>query len=125
MVAGPPRHIGLGATSPTTYYPPFHVARTFATTALGAAIVPARAAAQGLPAACVAVARPGPPRRPALVPRPPGRHPGPPRLPRCHRPCAPCPPHADPAANLIGEAALGLLLAVALALAARAPGHAG
>jgi FMN-dependent oxidoreductase (nitrilotriacetate monooxygenase family) len=31
LVAGATRHIGLGATYSTTYYPPFHVARTFAT----------------------------------------------------------------------------------------------
>jgi FMN-dependent oxidoreductase (nitrilotriacetate monooxygenase family) len=31
LVAGATRHIGLGATYSTTYYSPFHVARTFAT----------------------------------------------------------------------------------------------
>lgn len=31
VVAGATRHIGLGATYSTTYYAPFHVARTFAT----------------------------------------------------------------------------------------------
>ena len=31
LVAGATRHIGLGATYSTTYYTPFHVARTFAT----------------------------------------------------------------------------------------------
>lgn len=31
LVAGVTRHIGLGATYSTTYYAPFHVARTFAT----------------------------------------------------------------------------------------------
>ena len=31
LVAGVTSHIGLGATYSTTYYPPFHVARTFAT----------------------------------------------------------------------------------------------
>jgi FMN-dependent oxidoreductase (nitrilotriacetate monooxygenase family) len=31
VVAGVTAHIGLGATYSTTYYPPFHVARTFAT----------------------------------------------------------------------------------------------
>jgi FMN-dependent oxidoreductase (nitrilotriacetate monooxygenase family) len=31
IVAAVTRHIGLGATYSTTYYPPFHVARTFAT----------------------------------------------------------------------------------------------
>ena len=31
VVAGATRHIGLGATYSTTYYSPFHVARTFAT----------------------------------------------------------------------------------------------
>jgi len=31
LVAGATSHIGLGATYSTTYYPPFHVARTFAT----------------------------------------------------------------------------------------------
>ena len=31
IVAGATRHIGLGATYSTTYYSPFHVARTFAT----------------------------------------------------------------------------------------------
>jgi len=31
VVAGATRHIGLGATYSTTYYTPFHVARTFAT----------------------------------------------------------------------------------------------
>src|SRR5436853_3116409 len=30
-IAGATRHIGLGATYSTTYYAPFHVARTFAT----------------------------------------------------------------------------------------------
>src|SRR3954451_25287640 len=31
VIAGATQHIGLGATSSTTYYSPFHVARTFAT----------------------------------------------------------------------------------------------
>jgi FMN-dependent oxidoreductase (nitrilotriacetate monooxygenase family) len=31
LIAGATSHIGLGATYSTTYYPPFHVARTFAT----------------------------------------------------------------------------------------------
>ena len=31
LMAGATSHIGLGATYSTTYYPPFHVARTFAT----------------------------------------------------------------------------------------------
>jgi len=31
LIAGATRHIGLGATYSTTYYAPFHVARTFAT----------------------------------------------------------------------------------------------
>jgi FMN-dependent oxidoreductase (nitrilotriacetate monooxygenase family) len=31
LLAGATSHIGLGATYSTTYYPPFHVARTFAT----------------------------------------------------------------------------------------------
>src|SRR6476659_2920923 len=31
LIAGVTRSIGLGATYSTTYYPPFHVARTFAT----------------------------------------------------------------------------------------------
>src|ERR687894_988670 len=31
LIAGVTRNIGLGATYSTTYYPPFHVARTFAT----------------------------------------------------------------------------------------------
>jgi FMN-dependent oxidoreductase (nitrilotriacetate monooxygenase family) len=31
VIAGATSHIGLGATYSTTYYPPFHVARTFAT----------------------------------------------------------------------------------------------
>ena len=45
----------------------YWVARTFATTALGGAVVPARPDAAGLAAACVAVARRRSPDRPALA----------------------------------------------------------
>jgi Thiamine pyrophosphate enzyme, central domain len=45
----------------------YWVARTFATTSLGGAVVPARASAHGLAAACVAVARLRWPARPALA----------------------------------------------------------
>ena len=56
---------GLVAADPGTAG--FWVARTFPTTALGGAVVPARAGAHGLAAACVAVARRARPGRPALA----------------------------------------------------------
>jgi hypothetical protein len=56
---------GLVAADPGTAG--YWVARTFATTSLGGAIVPARAGASGLAAACVAVARLRSPGRPALA----------------------------------------------------------
>jgi hypothetical protein len=56
---------GLVAADPGTAG--YWVARTFATTALGGAVVPARAGAGGLAAACVAVARRARPGRRALA----------------------------------------------------------
>jgi thiamine pyrophosphate-dependent enzyme len=56
---------GLVAADPGTAG--YWVARTFATTSLGGAVVPARAGASGLAAACVAVARLRSPSRPALA----------------------------------------------------------
>jgi Thiamine pyrophosphate enzyme, central domain len=56
---------GLMAADPGP--PGYWVARTFATTALGGAVVPARPDARGLAAACVAVARRRWPGRPALA----------------------------------------------------------
>ena len=61
-VAGPG---GLVAADPGTAG--YWVARTFPTTGLGGAVVPARAGAHGLAAACVAVARLRRPGRPALA----------------------------------------------------------
>jgi Thiamine pyrophosphate enzyme, central domain len=56
---------GLVAADPGTAG--YWVARTFATASLGGAVVPARAGASGLAAACVAVARLRSPGRPALA----------------------------------------------------------
>jgi hypothetical protein len=56
---------GLVAADPGTAG--YWVARTFATTSLGGAVVPARAGAAGLAAACVTVARLRWPGRPALA----------------------------------------------------------
>ena len=56
---------GLVAADPGTAG--YWVARTFATTSLGGAVVPARAGARGLAAACVVVARLRAPQRPALA----------------------------------------------------------
>jgi hypothetical protein len=56
---------GLVAADPGTSG--YWVARTFATTGLGGAVVPARAGARGLAAACVVVARLRAPQRPALA----------------------------------------------------------
>jgi Thiamine pyrophosphate enzyme, central domain len=56
---------GMVAADPGTAG--YWVARTFATTSLGGAVVPARAGAAGLAAACVAVARLRSPGRPAFA----------------------------------------------------------